>query len=300
MTLPKVLVIILQYNNSSLTVKCLESVSRSDYPNFEVVVVDNNSRPDHAQAIEKAIARFGARYKFIASDKNLGYSGGNNLGIKRGLQNDVEYFLILNNDVVIGEDLISKLVERIEYDGRLGIIAPAVDENEKVACGGKIEWLRSELSHIYGSDEKFAGASNNLKIYVPGMAMMVRRAVFEKIGLLDEKYFLYFEDADFSERTARAGFAIEIHPELIVWHETSSTTRRFGSPLLLRYHFRNAHLFNWKYAPFWIKILLPFWSIFIIIKQGIKMLILPYKRGVSRFIISGVMDFYLGRWGEIK
>ncbi|MDO8658503.1 MAG: glycosyltransferase family 2 protein, partial [Candidatus Levybacteria bacterium] len=124
-------------------------------------------------------------------------------------------------------------------------------------------------------------------------------SVFDKIGFLDENYFLYFEDADFCERTRKAGIPISFLPEIKISHSVSSSTKKLGSPLLLRYHYRNALYFNFKNGPWYIKILLYPWSFIVVLKQMIK-LILNKNREESVAILMGVGDWYSGKMGKIK
>ena len=128
--------------------------------------------------------------------------------------------------------------------------------------------------------------------------MAINRKVFEKIGHLDENYFLYFEDADFSKKTLAAGFKIKILPNPKAHHAVSSATNKLGSPLLLRYHYRNALYFNFKNGPWYIKIIVWPWSWLIILKQIFKLLI-GHHSAQSRAVISGVLDFYLRRMRQI-
>ena len=129
--------------------------------------------------------------------------------------------------------------------------------------------------------------------------MLVKKEVFEKIGLLPNEYFLYFEDADFCLRAQMAGFKIKIAKDAKISHKVSSSTSKLGSSLLLRYHFRNALYFNKKYSPLWVKILLWPWSLWIIGKQILKLLI-RYKTQESEAILYGVLDFYRNHTGQIQ
>lgn len=297
----KVEIIVLQYNNSYDTLKCLESLNRLNYHDFSVIVVDNNSQSEHSERVKNKIAELGSKFYFLQSETNLGYSGGNNLGIKYALENGADYVLILNNDTVLSSDVLSRLIKRAGENDFIGVLTPALDEGDRVAYGGKIKWLASELSHNYQFDKPEIGADIwGTNIYIPGAALLVKHKVFEKIGFLDERYFLYFEDADFSVRAANAGFKLIICPEISIKHNVSSTTKDLGSPLLLRYHFRNAHLFNFLHGPFWIKILLPFWSLWIIMKQVIKIIFMPSRRSASKAILTGVIDFYRRKFGKIN
>ncbi|MDO8669613.1 MAG: glycosyltransferase family 2 protein, partial [Candidatus Buchananbacteria bacterium] len=225
---------------------------------------------------------------------NLGYSGGNNIGIKDALEQGADYVFILNPDTIIEKNALTKLIETAESNPKIGIAGPVIDENGKIIYGGKIKWLKPELIHLETRNQKL-----ETNFYIPGAAMLIKRKVIEKIGLLDERYFLYFEDADYCERAKRAGYKLAIAPEALIHHKPSSSTSTLGAPLLLRYHYRNAHLFNWKNGPFWVKIVLPFWSIFIIIKQLAK-IFLGNNREISKAILAGVLDFYRNHFGKIN
>ncbi len=310
MTMPSVSIIILQYNNSQDTIRCLESVKGLEYPNFEVIVVDNASKLEHLNNTRLFVesqprnihtyalrGQANSRYHLITSKENLGYSGGNNAGIKLALQNHADYVLILNPDSVVEADLLLKLIKKSQSEQEIGIVGPAIneysDKRERVVYGGLIEWLKPELKHL----ESYLP---NSAFFISGAAILIKGDVFEKIGFLDERYFLYFEDADFCLRAKKAGYKLAIANDALIRHQISSTTGSMGNSLLLRYHYRNSHLFNWKNGPIHIKIALPFWSFFIIIKQLIKIVFVPPKRQISLAILRGIIDFYTGKFGKIQ
>lgn len=303
----QVVIVILQFNNSHDTIRCLESVKELNWQDFKAVVVDNASEIQHLNNIrlfvesqEKAGER---RLKLIVSEENLGYAGGNNIGIKYALESGADYIFILNPDTTVKNNLLAKLAETAKRNPRAGIVGMAINEGSKVIDCGEIKWLKPEFEHsvLKSLPSRQTGKTRNLKpdLYVPGAAMLVKKEVFEKIGMFDERYFLYFEDADFCMRARRAGFKLTIAPGAMVYHNPSSSTSKLGTALLLRYHHRNAHLFNIKNAPFKVKVLLPFWSIWIIIKQVTKIL-LGRNTQISKAILNGVADFYRGRFGKIS
>ena len=329
MLTPKVQILVLQYNNSADTVKCLQSLKSLDYPNFAVVIIDNASLTEHRERIKEFLnsthpekLRNGAGYSLQTNHSNLGYSGGNNLGIKYALEGGADYVLVLNNDTTVSTDFLTKMIEIGGSDSKIGIVGPALDEGARAVCGGKIEWLKAELHHrdVQTTNYTLLTTRHSLPInscliphmldktnyrlqtgvYIPGAAMLIKRKVVEKIGLLDERYFLYFEDADYCLQARRAGYDLAVVPEAVIYHKVSSSTRELGAPTLLYYHYRNALLFNARNGPLWAKLLLPFWSIFIIAKQLIKIVLLPQKRPASEAILRGVMDFYRGRFGPMS
>ena len=134
--------------------------------------------------------------------------------------------------------------------------------------------------------------------YAIGGGVAIHRDVFEKIGFWDEKYFLYFEDADFSLRAQKAGIPVTIAPDVMIYHNSSSSTKKLGSPLLLRYHYRNALYFNLKNGSWYIKMAVWFWSFWIVKRQILK-IICRYKTEESHAILNGVFDFYHHRMGKI-
>lgn len=297
---PKVCIIILQYANSEDTQRCLDSVKELEYPNYRIIVVDNASSLKHFNStrlfIETGQKTGYANFEIIQSKSNLGYSGGNNIGIKQALKYDADYIFILNPDTFVEKDSLTKLVKACESTKNIGICGPAISENGQVVAGGEIEWLKPELHHISAREEQIG----KTKIYIPGAAMLIKKEVIEKIGLLDERYFLYFEDGDYCLRAQNAGYVLKIIPEALVYHRPSSSTSSLGVPLLLRYHFRNALLFNLKNGPIWAKIALPFWSFLIIIKQIFKCIMRPEKREIASAIMAGVVDFYKRRFGKVN
>jgi len=296
----KVFIVVLQFNNSQDTIECLESVKELNWPDFEAIVVDNASETKHLNSIRLFVEsqeRVGEkRFKLIVNKSNLGYTGGNNVGMKYALENGANYILILNPDTTVRKNLLSRLVEAMQSRKKIGILQPAIKEGRSTFYGGgPIKWL-----NIHQPQSAIVPRSAIMKegLYVMGSAMFVKKEVVEKVGLFDERYFLYFEDADFSLRARRAGYKIGIEKSALVCHKASSSTISLGTPLLLRYHYRNAHLFNSKNGPLWIKISLPFWSFWIIIKQAIKLLF-GVNLQTSRAILNGVVDFYKERFGKI-
>lgn len=291
-----VVIVILQFNNSRDTIRCLESVKELNWPDFQVIVVDNASELNHLNNIRffaDSQSRTKQGIQLIRSEQNLGFSGGVNIGIKKALENGADYVLVLNPDTTVKPDLLTKMLETQKLNPKIGIIGTMINEGDREINCGKVSWLKPELSHL--RQEVVNILDNGL--YIPGAVMLIRRKVFEKIGFFDERYFLYFEDADFCERAKKAGFKIALAQERLVYHRPFSSTRSLGSAKLLYYHYRNAHLFSWKNGPLWVKIALPFWSFWIILKQALKILI-GKNTEISKAISQGVTDFYKGQFGK--
>lgn len=217
---PTIFVVILNYNGKDTLLSCLSSVYKSDYPKFEVVVVDNDSTDG---SFELAKNQF-SKVHFIKSPRNIGFAGGNNLGIRFALEKFADYVLVLNNDAYLKKDTLAKLIVAAKGKNLPGIINPLIlNANGKRIwfAGGKIRWLEMKNVHL----EKITAKTSYETEYCTGCAMFIDKAVFRKIGLFDERYFLYYEDADFSFRAKKAGFELSVSPSAKVCHDEQSTLK---------------------------------------------------------------------------
>lgn len=209
--LPKIFIIILNYDGKDTIRACLESVYKSDYPNYEVIISDNASRDGSAELAKK----YFSRVHFILNEKNIGFAAGNNVAIRFALEKFADYIFLLNNDATLGKDTISKLAAEAEKNEKGGIISPVIlDKYDKIwFAGGGIKWLKMRTEH-HRDTLQYVSTTD----YVSGCAMLVKKDVFREIGLLDEKYFLYYEDADFCLRARKKGFQCLVVPDARVTH----------------------------------------------------------------------------------
>jgi GT2 family glycosyltransferase len=213
MDFPKVFIVILNYNGQEVIKKCLTSVFKLDYQNLEVVVVDNDSNDG---SLELAKSGF-SKAHFIKNEANLGFAAGNNIGIRFALERMARYVLLLNNDTEVEKDFLSRLIEVAEMDPKVGLASPVIFNgyNKHVwFSGGKIDWLKMKARHI----TEITAVDFYETGFISGCALLVRSDVFKKIGLLDEDYFLYWEDVDFSLRAKKAGFKNAVVASSWVYH----------------------------------------------------------------------------------
>ena len=249
---PKVIVIILNWNGRNVLGKCLDSVLRTDYQNFEVVVVDNASN-DGSQSVIK----YGyPGLTVFENSRNLGYAEGNNVGI-RCTKSD--YVVLLNNDTIVHKDWISELIKVALIDDRIGILGCKV-----YLMGTKIiQHAGSELSYLSNSlfGRSFTedrGQFDDITDvdYISGEAMMIRREAFERVGLLDPQYFGYWEDVDFCYRARKCGYRITYVPKSTIEHVVSASwdKRPLEAKMLSE---RNRLLFVLKNLPYHIVAALP-------------------------------------------
>jgi len=295
---PKVFIIILNWNNWPDALECLESLENNDYHNYQVVIIDNGSK-EKLQAPSPEI-------KIIYNKENLGFSGGNNVGIKYALEKGADYVLLLNDDTIVAPDFLSRLVEAGESDKKIGIVGPKIyfyeDRNRIWSAGGKLNWLYNKGS-LRGWDQIDKGQYDSPKIqetpHLTGCCVLVKKEVIEKIGLMPEDYFFYYEDTDWLMRARRTGYKCVFIPEAKIWHKISRSAVAESSTYIY-YHARNGLIFAQRFAPWYIKPLVHLDVIWRIKKQIIKLLFFPKKRAWAKYILLGIKDFYLGRRGEFK
>ena len=289
----KLSIIALNYNSSEKTIYLLRSLQDQTDQDFQTIIIDNASEETDFKTLSTFVNETTSQVVLLRNEQNLGFSGGNNIGIKKALTNGSNWMILLNNDTWVENGFITSLKAKLsQLDGVVGV--PLVENDQTVYCGN-IEWLKPTLKHSYLlPNDRYRKTVN----YAIGGAMALHKDIFNRIGFMDEKYFLYFEDADLSIRTQKAGLKMIFLEKPKVYHHISSTTKKLGSPLLLRYHYRNALYFNLKNGPWYIKVMLWPWSWTIILKQIFKVIIY-HNRNESLAILKGVFDFYKNKMGKI-
>lgn len=303
----RVFAVVLNYNSTDLTRECLDSLVKIQIPNskFQIILIDNGSRKEEAEKLAGSVlpGTGKPRIKFIASKRNLGFAGGNNLGIKCALENKADYVLILNNDTEVDKDFAQELIRVIKLDKSIGAAAPKIyfapgfefhkkryqkSELGKViwGVGGIMDW-DNVLGRHRGVDEVDRGQYDRIEEidYASGCCFLIKREVLEKVGLFNESYFLYYEDVDLSERLKKAGYKTMYVPKAAIWHKNAGSGGGSGSDLQDYYITRNRLLFGLKYAPARSKLAL--------IKESGRLLVKGRK-----WQKAGVKDFYLRRFGQ--
>ena len=196
---PKVFIIILNYNGKETIQNCLKSVFQMDYPNFEVIVVDNDSKDGSLEIARNLFSKA----HFIKNQTNIGFARGNNVAIRFALEKMADYIFLINNDAAVEADALDKLVQAAEKEKNIGIFSPVIWSGDKIwFSGGEIKWTRMKTDH----QNKIPKKEISLCEYVTGCAMLIKKEVFKDTGLFDEDYFLYYEDADFCLRARKKGF----------------------------------------------------------------------------------------------
>jgi len=243
---PLVSIISVNYNQEEATLEMLESLEHSDYPNFEVILVDNGSKVDPGPSV---LSRFPGT-KYIRSEENLGFAGGNNLALPLAKG---DYLFYINNDTEIIPGVIKQLVYQFRNLPNLGLISPKILYHPSVAQGREnlIQYAGTTAVHPLTARNKTFGEGQidngqfrmaETTAYAHGAAMMCSREVIEKVGALPELFFLYYEELDWCEQITRAGYQIYIDPSVGIFHKESLAVGR-DSPMKTYFLNRNRLLF---------------------------------------------------------
>ena len=250
MPFPKVSVITVNWNNFNDSAECLESLRKTTYSNFEVIMVDNGSGGDDVSLLKQ---RFGDSIKLIVNDKNSGFAGGCNIGIKDALARGADYVVLLNNDTVVAPDFLEGLVRVAQSDERVGIAGGKVfcyELPELIWFAGGIINYRTGRTPIRGSGEADKGQFDEIVRvdWISGCFMFISRDVLQAVGMLDERFFFGWEDVDLCVRAARKGFKVLFVPESRIWHKGFGIDKRdrlMGMPVY--YATRGQFLFMEKH-----------------------------------------------------
>lgn len=297
----KVVVVVLNWNGLEDTLECLESVQKTDYPNFEVLVVDNGSVDGSPKAIREAFPQV----TLLETGQNLGYAGGNNVGIRHALTDGADWVLLLNNDTVVDPAAVRALVgvgERYPQAGSLGSKIYSYGTANRVWYAGA-EW-RSEYATFIQIGEGQADGDGRFgrveeTAYASGCAMLVRADAFRRVGLFDPRFFLLFEENDWCYRARRLEYRCLFVPEARVWHKASASFGSHWSPLYAYFWSRNRLL--------WIEKHLPFSERFVayrVIARGLRRTAHRYLRGEAAPRVTmaaelrGIADYLRRRFGD--
>jgi GT2 family glycosyltransferase len=240
----KAYVLVLNWNNWEDTNDCLASLKSLDYDDWKLIVIDNGSTDGSVGRIRE---RF-PEVEIMELGDNCGFAKGNNAGIRVALERGAEYVWLLNNDTTVDPNSLSALVKRAETDPKIGAVGSAIyyarePERLQVWGGGNIDfWL--------GRSRHFIRPVADRRIqYLMGASLLLRRPILKSLGLLDEGFFMFWEDSDYGFRLRKAGLILAVAPESKVLHKGSGSFEN-GSVLLDAYFTRSAARFFRKHAAF--------------------------------------------------
>ena len=240
-------VIVINWNSYKFTFDCIKSLEKCNYPNFKIILVDNGSTDFSIEKLSKDFKNL----DIIKNKLNLGFTGGNNIAISKALNENYDYVMLLNNDTKVNPDFLNFLVERLENENNLGAIQPLIlqmDNKKKVwNAGGEFIRLFGLTKVINkGKNVNSIDSNKNYSEWISGCCIMLKSKVIDKVGLLDNSFFAYFEDVDWSLRIKNEGYLLGIDNRSIIYHYESGSSKTlsksnegFLNPLVHYYNFRN-------------------------------------------------------------
>jgi GT2 family glycosyltransferase len=293
---PHVAIVIVNWNGWQDTLECLASLRRLTYPNVRVLVVDNASTNDSVARIREACPDV----EIIEIDRNLGWAGGSNVGIRMAMAGGAAYIWLLNNDTVVDPQALAAMVERAEQDPRVGVVGSKIcyDACPQVlwSAGGEIRWWQGGATrhrgqdHISGPEYEVARPVH----YVTGCSLLTSFDVIRRVGLLPEEYYLYYEETEWCLRVWRAGLKVVYEPQSVVYHKVSRSST--ASPALLEYYLtRNRLLFVRRMCPWWLPLTLAD-----TVRWAIARRLWIRDPDAWRMNLQGIMDFLRGRQGPYR
>lgn len=332
-----VVIVILNWNGWRDTIECLESIYQNDYPNYDVIVVDNDSTDESLykikeycsgkikiespffsydpynkpiQILEIEANEYDIRREdndetsfrrliLIKNDKNAGFAEGNNIGIRFSLNNlNSDYLLLLNNDTVVDNEFLVEMLKVSENDDEIGIVGPKIyyyNEPSRIwFAKGKISWKFCRGLNI-GYNEIDTGQYTEIAEveYVSGCAFLIKKEVIDRIGLLDKRFFLYFEEIDWTLRASELGYKSVFVPNGKIWHKISKSGGGLSRKVGLYYITRNRWLLmkRWAKKPDFL---------FFIVYQMVGALIFPLTLSIYYKNSELFLAYYRGLYAGIK
>lgn len=292
----KLSIITVNYNGLDDTCALIESIPFNE--TMEVIVIDNASKQDEASIIAQ-------RYPYIKSirtDKNLGFAGGNNVGIKEAKG---KYLLLINNDTVFKEFNVDSLIKRLESSPQIGMVCPKI----------RFEWGTNPIQYAgytplskisvrnqaigFGEEDKGQYDTAHSTPYAHGAAMLIKREAIEKVGFMPEDYFLYYEEIDWSMMFTKADYEIWYDPACTIYHKESRSTGQ-DSPLRTYYITRNRLLLvkrNWQGI---YKYLAYCYLTCIVAPRNVLKYALKCKKDHLKAVINGIYDFGMAKYSSIN
>lgn len=231
---PLISIIIVNFNQKLLTLDCLKSVNSVTYPKYEVILVDNNSQDNSISYISKKFPKL----KIIKNSANLGFAGGNNIGLQEA---NGEYILLLNNDTIVTPDFIQPLVEDMQKDEKLGVVQSKIRVMDNPKLLDSVASFQTITGFLYHKGYLDFDRYYNDFLYsfsAKGACILVRCEIL-KIGLFDEQYFAYFEETDLCWRAWLMGYKVAFEPRSVIYHKMGATSTNMSRAFMHYHSFKN-------------------------------------------------------------
>jgi len=291
---PFIGIIMVNYNGLTDTVECIDSIRQMSYKNFKIIVVDNKSTDDSVKRLREK--KMEADFELIECESNLGFSAGNNAGIQYALDLGVEYLLLINNDTLTDTEFLKNLMDKTTQLPKNSVTTGTIyySENRKMIWygGGGFNKRTAKVSHFGFGSQMFRLPPDPIEVsFISGCCMCIPSAIIEKVGLLDENYFLYEEDVDYCYRLQNNGVKLFYIPDAVLYHKVSSSTGKTNqmSATTQYYMVRNKFFFINRYYSGIGRIKPYCYSIAMYCYYCIRY-------GMSfRYVVMGIRDFLCGK-----
>jgi GT2 family glycosyltransferase len=298
----KIAIIVLNWQQPQLTIDTLDSLKKIKHNRFDyhIYLVDNGSKDNSCDIFTQRYQK-DKDVSLIFLPDNVGFSAGNNAGIKLALKHKFEYTLLINSDVVVDPNFLTELVKTFDKDPKLGVVGPKIyfapgfefhkDRYKKSdigkviwSAGGDVDWNNVYANNI-GLDEVDIGQYDTPRLdleFITNCCVLIKSSILKKTGIMPEDYFMYCEDSDFCQKIYRHGFKIAYQPRSVIWHVNSGSSQAGGGAFHDYFLTRNRLIFASKYASFRTN--------FALFRESIRLLVrgTPWQK-------RGVIDFYLGK-----
>jgi len=286
---PKVGIVLVNYNGLNFQNDCIKTIKNMSYSNYEIIVVDNASTDKSMEMLKQ----YYPEVTIIECEENHGVAKGNNIGIRYAIDNGSQYILLLNNDTEIDAELLTEMIKKADENI---LITPKIyyynPSNLLWYAGGEINLNKATTTHYgYGEYDNGQYDKETLVKYTPTCCLLVHKSVFNEIGLMDEKYFMYYDDTDFCVRINKSKYSILYCPSAVLWHKVSSSTGGECSPLKTYYMTRNRFYFAKKHNSVYIMSYI--YSIYFSIRRSVKFILKRDKKQVNMIKLA-ISDFIKG------
>lgn len=300
MKLPSIHLIILNWNGLSDTIRCINSLMESDLSDVKIYVIDNNSANNEADQL----ARMFPQVAVFPQCENTGFCKGNNIGIQKAIEDSAELILLLNNDTIVPKDAIRTLAREFVKIPDAGAISPVILQYPEIehAAFIKASWQTDRAQFVLNPDEKKYDEVKNIKPwkseFANGCCLLTSSQVIKKVGLLDERYFAYYDEADWCKRMEKLGYYSYVSSACVIYHVKYSVLHSRVSMYLLT---RNRLLwmkenlpFKQRYESFWYLCKEFSWHLMNVlgVVSGY------YAKDISRAYLLGWKDYQLRRFGK--
>ena len=260
--MPRVAIVVLNWNGWQDTLACLASLKALDYANYCIVLVDNGSTDGSVEQFRRVLSSV----ELLQTGANLGFGGGCNVGIRHALLAGAEYVWLINSDATVDPGALTALVRRADENPQLGAVGSVLFDADALT---RVQlWGGGRVGLWLGRSVHCLSAASNID-FVSGASMLLRRAALEQVGLFDDaSFFMYWEDTDLGFRLRKAGWTLAVADDSKIWHK-QSTSLGLGNPLLDEYATRSCVRFLRRHAP------LPFVSVgLMLVRMVVKRIVI--------------------------